>query len=77
MRSPEFAAAVGRLAGYSTERTGVEKRLGPAGAYVLGSLVVPWLALYNLSVARRLRVLSWRGALYELRGPPPIRVVRR
>jgi len=30
VRSPEFAAAVGRLAGYSTERTGVEKPLGPA-----------------------------------------------
>jgi putative molybdopterin biosynthesis protein len=28
VRSPEFAAAAGRLAGYSTERTGIEKRVG-------------------------------------------------
>lgn len=29
VRSPEFAAAVGRLAGYSTERTGEEKPIAP------------------------------------------------
>ena len=52
-------------------------RLGPTGAFLLGSLVVPWLALYNLNRARKLRVISWRGTLYELRGPDPIRVVRR
>jgi cellulose synthase/poly-beta-1,6-N-acetylglucosamine synthase-like glycosyltransferase len=51
--------------------------LGPMGAYILGSLVVPWLTLYNLNVARKLRVISWRGTIYELRGPAPIRVVRR
>ena len=53
------------------------KPLGAIGVYVLGSLVVPWLTLYNLNVARKLRVISWRGTLYELRGPAPIRVVRR
>ncbi|TLZ52487.1 MAG: glycosyltransferase family 2 protein, partial [Methanobacteriota archaeon] len=52
-------------------------RLGPTGAFVLGSLVAPWLALFNLNAARKLRVISWRGTLYELRGPAPIRVVRR
>ena len=53
------------------------KPLGPTGAFLLGSVVVPWLALYNLNRARKLRVISWRGTLYELRGPDPIRVVRR
>jgi len=53
------------------------KALGPMGAYIAGSLIVPWLTLYNLNVARKLRVISWRGSLYELRGPAPIRVVRR
>jgi cellulose synthase/poly-beta-1,6-N-acetylglucosamine synthase-like glycosyltransferase len=52
-------------------------RLGPAGAFVLGSLVAPWLALYNLNLARRMRYISWRGTVYELAGPAPIRVVRR
>jgi len=52
-------------------------RLGPTGGFLLGSLLVPWLALYGLNRARRLRVISWRGTLYELRGPDPIRVVRR
>ncbi len=52
-------------------------RLGPTGPFVLGSLVTPWLALYNLNVARKVRYLSWRGTVYELAGPAPIRVIRR
>jgi len=52
-------------------------RLGPIGAFVLGSLVTPWLTLYALNVARKVRYLSWRGTVYELAGPAPIRVVRR
>ncbi|MBI4416576.1 MAG: glycosyltransferase family 2 protein [Euryarchaeota archaeon] len=60
-----------------TFRTLLGQTLGPLGWFVLGSLIVPWVALFNLSVARKLRVISWRGTLYELRGPPPIRVVRR
>lgn len=51
--------------------------LGPMGTYVVGSLVVPWLTLFVMSRARRLRVFSWRGTLYELRGPAPVRVLRR
>ena len=61
----------------ATFRRMTGQRLGPAGAHVLGSFVVPWLALYNLNAARKLRVISWRGTVYELRGPAPIRVVRR
>lgn len=61
----------------ATFRRIMGKPLGPMGAYVLGSLVAPWLTLYNLNVARKLRVISWRGTVYELRGPAPIRVVRR
>ncbi len=68
------AKALLRLA---TFRRITGRDLGPAGAFVLGSLVAPWLALYNLGAARKLRVISWRGTLYELRGPAPIRVVRR
>ena len=68
------AKALLRLA---TFRRITGNRLGPTGAFVLGSLVAPWLALFNLNAARKLRVISWRGTLYELRGPAPIRVVRR
>ncbi len=53
------------------------QRLGPSGPFLLGSLVAPWLALWNLNAARRLRVISWRGTLYEIAGPAPLRVVRR
>lgn len=51
--------------------------LGPTGPFVVGSLVTPWLTLYVLNIARKLRVISWRGTLYEIRGPAPLRVVRR
>jgi len=68
------AKALLRLA---TFRRITGQRLGPTTAFVLGSLIAPWLTLYNLNVARKVRVLSWRGTLYEIRGPPPIRVVRR
>lgn len=71
-----FAAAKSALR-LRTFRRLTGKALGPMGAYVLGSFIVPWLTLYNLNVARKLRVIAWRGILYELRGPPPIRVVRR
>jgi len=53
------------------------RRLGPSGAFVLGSLVVPWLTLHALNAARRIRYISWRGTVYEIAGPPPMRVVRR
>jgi len=71
-----FSAAKSALR-LTTFRRITGNRLGPMGAYILGSLVVPWLALYNLNVARKLRVISWRGTVYELRGPAPIRVLRR
>jgi len=71
-----FTAAKSALR-LATFRRITGKALGPMGAYILGSLVVPWLTLYNLNVARKLRVISWRGSVYELRGPSPIRVVRR
>lgn len=71
-----FTAARGGMR-LSTFRRIAGTSLGPMGAYLLGSLIVPWLTLYNLNVARKLRVISWRGSIYELRGPAPIRVVRR
>ena len=60
-----------------TFRQITRQRLGPTGAFVLGSLVTPWLTLYALNVARKVRHLAWRGSVYELAGPAPIRVVRR
>ena len=71
-----FTAAKSALR-LATFRPMTRNPLGPMGIYILGSLVVPWLTLYILSVARKLRVISWRGSIYELRGPAPIRVVRR
>lgn len=71
-----FTAAKSALR-LATFRRIVKESLGPMGPYVVGSLVVPWLTLYNLNVARKLRVISWRGSVYELKGPAPIRVVRR
>lgn len=71
-----FTAAKAALR-LQTFRRVTGQRLGPMGTFALASLVVPWLAISNLNTARKLRVISWRGTLYELRGPPPIRVVRR
>lgn len=71
-----FTAAKAALR-LGTFRRVTGQRLGPMGAHLLGSLVVPWLTLYVLRLAARVRVLSWRGTLYELKGPAPIRVVRR
>ena len=68
------AKAVLRLA---TFRRITGERLGSTGTFVLGSLLAPWLALYGLNLARKARVISWRGTVYELAGPAPIRVVRR
>jgi hypothetical protein len=71
-----FTAAKAALR-LATFRRVTGHRLGPTGPFVLGSLATPWLTLYALNLARKVRYLSWRGTVYELAGPAPIRVVRR